>query len=176
MFCNPFLLDTAQRVSVLDMVISSLRDKTLENRQKGSKTLCGLLRCVLDPAETELEAFQKKFEKESTKPVGKVSRHAGVLGLVSMLQLHPYRLAAWGPRVSSAIFVMFTAEYGACSQVLAVVANHVNDPMPISGSVRTAFNEFWRTQKDNWPATKEMFAPGELDCVQDLLVSPHYFC
>ena len=105
-FCNPFLLDTAQRMSVLDMAISSLRDKTLENRQKGSKTLCGLLRCVLDPAETELEAFQKKFEKESTKPVGKVSRHAGVLGLVSMLQLHPYRLAVWGPRVSSAMFVI----------------------------------------------------------------------
>jgi len=47
--------------------------------------------------------------------------------------------------------------------------------MPISGSVRDAFNEFWRTQKDNWSATKEMFEAGELDCVQDLLVSPHYF-
>eukprot|EP00656_Telonema_subtile_P042173 TRINITY_DN4765_c0_g1_i1.p1 TRINITY_DN4765_c0_g1~~TRINITY_DN4765_c0_g1_i1.p1 ORF type:complete len:924 (-),score=222.32 TRINITY_DN4765_c0_g1_i1:154-2925(-) len=157
-FCNPFLLGDTQKAQLVLMTATALRDKTLENCRKASKTLSGLMRCLIHD-EAQLQEMQKKFEKESSKSVEKAAttKHAGVLGLIAMLQLHPYRLAEWGPRV------------------LTIISTHVSAPMPISGSVRDAFNEFWRTQKDNWAATKELFDAGELDCVQDLLVSPHYF-
>ena len=86
---------------MISLAVARLKDSTLENCHKACKTLSGLLRCALQGS-SQLEGLLSQFEKESAKSATKklAVRHAGVLGLVSMLHLHPYRLESWGARVS----------------------------------------------------------------------------
>lgn len=86
-----------------------------------------------------------------------IRRHAGVLGLSACVAAHPYEVPSVIP------------------DVLMDLGEHINDPQPISATVRATFSEFRRTHHDSWREHKEKFSDDQLALLTDLLVSPNYY-
>jgi len=86
-----------------------------------------------------------------------IMRHAGVLGLSSLVGACPYSVPDWLPAV------------------LVKLAMHISDPMPIKGTVKRCMSEFWRTHQDMWPVFKLQFDEYQLATLTELLVSPSYY-
>lgn len=86
-----------------------------------------------------------------------IKRHAGVLGLCAVVLSHPYGVTEW------------------MVPLLTVLAKHNDDPLPVSTSVKQCFRDFWKTQKDTWHISKQLFDQESLSIFTDLLISPNYY-
>jgi proteasome activator subunit 4 len=86
-----------------------------------------------------------------------VKRHAGVLGLSSLLQAFPYDVPEWMPGV------------------MVFLARYVSDPPPVSTTVKKVFGDFKRTHQDTWHEDQKQFSQEELEVLTDMLISPSYY-
>ncbi len=77
-------------------------------------------------------------------------RHAGVLGLSSLIQFEPFSVLEWMPAL------------------LERLAVHTSDPEPIKTSVLLFFTQFWSTHRDSWNLYSSMFDPALLDSLTEL--------
>lgn len=84
-------------------------------------------------------------------------RHGAALGLSALVRSNPYSVPSWMPAI------------------LVALSNCVNDPPPISTTVKSLFADFMRTHRDEWQDHKQAFTDHELEIVLDLLVSPSYY-
>lgn len=85
-------------------------------------------------------------------------RHAGVLGLSSLVTSHPYDVPAYLPRTLSRLSRF-----------------HLGDPRPIGEGVKHVLADFMRTHKDNWREFKQRFTAAELDDLAAATFAPTYF-
>ena len=86
-----------------------------------------------------------------------VRRHAGVLGYAAIVRAFPYTVPDW------------------MAEVVVTLARFATDPQPVKRSVQQCFSDFWRTQGDNWHATKQVFTSDQISDLTELLASPSYF-
>uniref|UniRef100_A0A6A7FWP5 Proteasome activator complex subunit 4A-like isoform X1 n=2 Tax=Hirondellea gigas TaxID=1518452 RepID=A0A6A7FWP5_9CRUS len=153
---------------ILEMVLDTLTDERLEVRTMAQQVLASLLHIafVQNPEEIK-NKFSKVLRKklrgswssksESWSSERMVTVHGAVLGLTSFVESAPYTIPSYMP------------------QVLCTLANYINLPQPIAGSIRDSLSHFRRTHHDNWQEHKQHFSPDQLDVLNDLLLSPSYY-
>lgn len=83
--------------------------------------------------------------------------HGAVLGLTAFAESAPYTVPSFLP------------------DVLCMLANYINLPQPIAGSIRDSLSNFRRTHHDNWQEHKQHFTTDQLDTLNELLLSPSYY-
>ncbi|OQV18206.1 Proteasome activator complex subunit 4 [Hypsibius exemplaris] len=150
---------------IAQLIQDRLLDEQIEVRQMAAVTLTGFIQCDFIPMS---QAFIRGFRQLATSVLPQdrssaeytqsvVKRHAGVLGLSACIAAHPYEVPPVIP------------------DILMDLGEHINDPPPISQSVRATFSEFRRTHHDSWREHKEKFSDDQLAVLTDLLVSPNYY-
>lgn len=178
------VLTRAQDAALLQIVESRLDDKQIEVQEVASEGLIGFVmtmptpqrRALADrllalastkvpkrvaaPADmtaatpAELDTY-KKYKTRSARAIRK--RHAGCLGVSSIVKAHPFDVPAYLP------------------SVLASLAQHVSDPAPIASTVKKTVGEFRRTHQDNWEQHKMAFSEQELQDILSVTAGGNYF-
>ncbi|PRP79808.1 proteasome (prosome, macropain) activator subunit 4b [Planoprotostelium fungivorum] len=134
-FNTRFECSEEQKERIVRLSIALLSDARLEVRELAKGTLSSILHGTNVPSE-----ISRKFVDMSRIRAGKssensndlIQRHAGTLGLCSIVLSHPYDISDSLPTI------------------LAELAGHMNDVSPIRESVRATFADFWRTHIDEW--------------------------
>ncbi|KAI8606761.1 hypothetical protein EDD21DRAFT_297702 [Dissophora ornata] len=175
-YTNLFSMDVDMMVKVMDAVSGMLLDPQIEVRQLAATTLSGIVRCSQRDAtqklilhfknlllSTPLPARNKRDRSspKETLPEGYsdalVTRHAGVLGLSSLLEAFPYDVPMWMP------------------EVMVFLSKYFSDPPPVSTTVKKVFGDFKRTHQDTWHEDQKQFSQDELEVLSDMLISPSYY-
>lgn len=156
---------------VTQIVLSLLEDERVEVREAGATIFGGLIHCEFIPFTEELRQtlFKKSNHviRKSRNPQNSmqvildsgdvVIRHAGILGLCSVVNAFPYEVPSFLPRL------------------LLLLSSHLNDPAPIPMTIKKTMNSFKRTHADDWSVHKEKFSEDELLELTNVLVSPTYY-
>ena len=103
------------------------------------------------------DKFNKLFKTNKNKSDWVIRRHAGVLGISSIILIYPHTLPSEVP------------------QLLYQLSSAVNGPMPIGGVAKQLFIDFVRTHTDEWPLFKTQFTEEQLDAVNQVSAAPTYF-
>ncbi|KAG0312267.1 hypothetical protein BGZ99_009606 [Dissophora globulifera] len=175
-YTNLFSMDVDMMVKVMDAVSEMLLDPQIEVRQLAATTLSGIVRCSQRDAtqklilhfkkpllSTQLPSRNKRDRNgpKEALPEGYsdalVKRHAGVLGLSSLLEAFPYDVPNWMP------------------EVMVFLSNYFSDPPPVSTTVKKVFGDFKRTHQDTWHEDQKRFSQEELEVLSDMLISPSYY-
>lgn len=116
-FKHLFLLQSSEVIRIMDVITNLLMDTQIEVRQLASVTLSGLVRCsqrdaihVLKDKYNSLvvnthipKRIQKSNGEKAPLPEGfqeaLLKKHAGVLGLSSLIDAFPYEVPKWMPEV-----------------------------------------------------------------------------
>lgn len=153
---------------MLRIAVRLLSDNQLEVRDAAAKTLVPMIR---DAPASVIEIIRDELvtnlNKRPVRPLNGMKqnlptdvlcqRHGATLGLGSMIMANPYDVPHWMP------------------SVLVILADCINDPQPISTSVKRIFADFMRTHRDEWQSHKLAFTEEQLERVSELLVSPSYY-
>ncbi|KAF9979719.1 hypothetical protein BGZ75_009303 [Mortierella antarctica] len=174
-YTNLFSMDVEMMVKVMDAVSGMLLDPQIEVRQLAASTLSGIVRCSQrDATQTLIKHFKdllrstplparRKRDRAGPKdssssssllPEGYsealVKRHAGVLGLSSLLEAFPYDIPKWMP------------------EVMVFLSAYFSDPPPVSTTVKKVFGDFKRTHQDTWHEDQKRFSQEELEVLSDI--------
>lgn len=155
---------------VTNTVLLLLTDERLEVREKAAEVLGGLVHCDFLHRK-KCDALLNQFRKNASGKLPQglrdanapdfdsalVVRHAGVLGLCAFVNAYPYDVPEFLP------------------DLLVSLGGHLNDPQPISVTVKKTLSNFRRTHHDNWQFHKLKFSDDQLVTLTDLLVSPNYY-
>ncbi|KAL7297989.1 hypothetical protein TKK_0008999 [Trichogramma kaykai] len=164
---NPLWISNCRKI-----VMTLIQDDQIQVREQAAKLLNGMLHYTLltDTKElldefkklgqTKLPSDKRPSTAEKTKNAIKL-RHAGILGMCAFIDAHPYDL----PEDFEVIFKELKA--------------HLNDPHPISKTIKKTMSDFKRTHCDGWTGYKKLYAmlneeQKEL-ILTDLAASPSYF-
>ncbi|KAG8177101.1 hypothetical protein JTE90_015245 [Oedothorax gibbosus] len=157
---------------VYEMVLKLLQDENIEVRESASEALCGFLHCeYFEISDDLLNLFKDKCRKKLEHKNATITsnglksfpaedlreRHAGVLGLCAIVNAFPYDVPQFLP------------------DILVLLGDHLNDPQPISTTIKKTLSSFRRTHHDNWRDHKLKFTDDQLAVITDLLVSPSYY-
>ncbi|KAG0049518.1 hypothetical protein BGZ83_005704 [Gryganskiella cystojenkinii] len=177
-YTNLFSMDVQMMVRVMDAVSSMLLDSQIEVRQLAATTLSGIVRCSQRDATQALFKHFRRLLRDTPLPARKkrdrttgapkesdpegysealIKRHAGVLGLSSLVEAFPYDVPEWMP------------------QVLVFLSGYFSDPPPVSTTVKKVFSDFKRTHQDTWHEDSKRFSQEELEVLSDMLISPSYY-
>jgi len=173
-FKHLFYISSEMKDKIIQLLADSLQDSRIEVRQLANETLSGIIRCSsresIEHLKTYFEGLLKeklpKKPKNSTikdlkeKPEYNrilIKRHAGVLGLSSLVQAFPYEIPKWLP------------------EVLCSIALCINNPSPIHPTVKKTYADFKRTHQDTWHEDIQKFTEEQLSIITDLLISPSYY-
>ncbi|KAJ1028660.1 hypothetical protein NDA16_001826 [Ustilago loliicola] len=147
-FQNLFYLSDATITSIVELLLELLTDKHLEVREMASTTLSGIVRCS---QRRLIKTLKNRFTKiVSTTKVPRrgeagydqqlITLHSGILGASALLAAFPYEVPDWMP-----------------SLIVETVAQHTDDPVPISTTVRKCAADFKRTHQDTWSEDQKKF-------------------
>ncbi len=169
-FMSLFSAEAKHHHRMREIVVNLISDSQIEVRSAAGATIVPLIR---DAPPEAVSAIREMFltviaETQPVRRNGRPSRapmspdvirrrHGAVLGLSSVVVSSPYTVPAWMPGV------------------LVALSNCINDPQPISTSVKSLFADFMRTHRDEWTEHKAAFTSEELEIVLELLVSPSYY-
>lgn len=156
---------------VRQIVLSLLDDERIEVREAGAIIFGGLIHCEFivftDKLRKTLVDKSNHVVKKRKNPQNEmqvildsndlVIRHAGILGLCSVVNAFPYEVPSFLPRL------------------LLSLSSHLNDPAPIPATIKKTMNSFKRTHADDWSIHKEKFSEDELLELTNVLVSPTYY-
>ncbi|ORX46182.1 hypothetical protein BCR36DRAFT_332117 [Piromyces finnis] len=173
-FKHLFYISSELKDKIINLLADTLQDSRIEVRQLANETLSGIIRCssresierLKDYFESLLkEKLPKKSKNGTIKDLKKnpeynrilIKRHAGVLGLSSLVQAFPYEIPKWLP------------------EVLCSIALCINNPSPIHPTVKKTYADFKRTHQDTWHEDIQKFNDEQLSILTDLLISPSYY-
>ncbi|EPQ28803.1 uncharacterized protein PFL1_03606 [Pseudozyma flocculosa PF-1] len=147
-FQNLFHLNDASIKQIIDLLLELLRDRHLEVREMAATTLSGIVRCsqrrlvkTLKQRFTRLVAATKLPKRGEADFDDKLlTLHSGILGATALLAAFPYEVPEWMP-----------------SLIVDTVAQHTDDPVPISTTVRRCAADFKRTHQDTWSEDQKKF-------------------
>ncbi|KAN0063131.1 Proteasome activator BLM10 [Thecaphora frezii] len=149
-FQNLFYLNEATIQRIIELLLELLRDKHLEMREMAATTLSGIVRCS---QRRLIQTLKRRFTKTVTDTVlpkrGQegyeeklLTLHSGILGATALLAAFPYEVPEWMPQL-----------------IVETVAQHTEDPVPISTTVRRCAADFKRTHQDTWSEDQKKFGP-----------------
>ncbi|CDS82081.1 related to BLM10-proteasome activator subunit [Sporisorium scitamineum] len=147
-FQNLFYLDEKLVNSIVELLLELLSDKHLEVREMSATTLSGIVRCS---QRRLIKTLKNRFTKVVTTTLvprrGEaeydqqlLKLHSGILGASALLAAFPYDVPDWMP-----------------SLIVETVAQHTDDPVPISTTVRKCAADFKRTHQDTWSEDQHKF-------------------
>eukprot|EP00761_Pharyngomonas_kirbyi_P010507 gb/GECH01010527.1/.p1 GENE.gb/GECH01010527.1/~~gb/GECH01010527.1/.p1 ORF type:complete len:1763 (+),score=293.08 gb/GECH01010527.1/:1-5289(+) len=145
-----------QSQMVKDWMLDLLQDQQVEVRRAAAPALASYLKISDSSIISEFRTIFEKWAKLK-KEKNKLKKHAGVLGLGSIVLAHPYDIPSFMP------------------DVLVRLAQHVDDGEPIKTTVHSTFSEFWKSHQDTWHIDKEKFTSEQLHKLTELIVSPTYY-
>ncbi|SPO23145.1 related to BLM10 - proteasome activator subunit [Ustilago trichophora] len=147
-FQNLFYLNEKLINSIVELLLELLSDKHLEVREMAATTLSGIVRCS---QRRLIKTLKNRFTKTvATTMVPRrgeaeydqllLKLHSGILGASALLAAFPYEVPDWMP-----------------SLIVETVAQHTDDPVPISTTVRKCAADFKRTHQDTWSEDQHKF-------------------
>ena len=147
-FQNLFYLDEKLVNSIVELLLELLSDKHLEVREMAATTLSGIVRCS---QRRLIKTLKHKFTKivaatmvprrgDARYDQQLLTLHSGILGASALLAAFPYEVPDWMP-----------------SLIVDTVAQHTDDPVPISTTVRKCAADFKRTHQDTWSEDQHKF-------------------
>ncbi|CAG2066464.1 unnamed protein product, partial [Timema podura] len=110
-----------------------------------------------EKARTKLKKKIKNKVVDSTGIELLKVRHAGILGLCAFINAYPYDVPEFMP------------------EVFLILGQHLNDPQPISSTIRKTLGDFKRTHHDNWEHHSLKFTEEQLAVLTDLTIPPSYY-
>ncbi|KAL0213429.1 hypothetical protein RCL1_007055 [Eukaryota sp. TZLM3-RCL] len=143
-----------------DFIVSCLFDSNAEVRNYCSEILSSLHRFADNDVTT---SHLKQFQEWAATPLDKstkssiVVRHAGCLGLASMILAFPYEIPSFLPNV------------------IVSFAKHSPDPDPIGSLVRSTIRSFWKTHFEQWGEHEQRFSEEELVILKGCIVSQSHY-
>ena len=158
-------LNSNEISEIVEFVVALLSDQQVEVRELAKEALVSLF-----TGNETGKNFVEKFENLASLPIPSrnkrnlssniqnqeelkkniVPRHAGILGLSSLVLSNPYSLPSWLPAV------------------IILVGDHLRDPSPISDSVKKTISEFFRTHQDNWDHYSSLLTSEQLNSIMEL--------
>ena len=163
-FNHRFCLSDENHKRIHEICIKLLADSQVEVRELASIALSSvLIGCDEEYLTKLVERFTKaarvKLNANEEKNKNRMNvKHGGVLGLCSIMRMYPYNVPSF------------------LVPVMLEIANHNDDPTSISGTVRTAMKDFWRTHQEMWHVYKlEVFTVEQVQTLEELLISPSYY-
>ncbi|PWZ00606.1 hypothetical protein BCV70DRAFT_199880 [Testicularia cyperi] len=147
-FQNLFYLDESLVRSITELLLELLRDRHLEVREMAATTLSGIVRCS---QRRMIKTLKDRFTRTVVRTVlpkrgttdydeQLLTLHSGILGASALLAAFPYEVPEWMP-----------------SLIVDTVAQHTDDPVPISTTVRKCAADFKRTHQDTWSEDQHKF-------------------
>ncbi|SNX83239.1 related to BLM10 - proteasome activator subunit [Melanopsichium pennsylvanicum] len=147
-FQNLFYLNEKLINSIVELLLGLLSDKHLEVREMAATTLSGIVRCSQRQL---IKTLKNRFTKtvattlvprrgETGYDQQLLTLHSGILGASALLAAFPYEVPDWMP-----------------SLIVETVAQHTDDPVPISTTVRKCAADFKRTHQDTWSEDQHKF-------------------
>lgn len=173
-FKHLFYISSEMKDKIINLLAQTLQDSRIEVRQLANETLSGIIRCSSRESIEHLKNYFEELLKEKLPKKSKdgtikdlkekpeynkilIKRHAGVLGLSSLVQAFPYEIPKWLP------------------EVLCSIALCINNPSPIHATVKKTCADFKRTHQDSWHEDIQKFTDDQLSILTDLLISPSYY-
>ena len=134
-----------------------LKDPQAEVRKSATAALPSIFRICNHEERSHFSSLYLSWSNDAEAVVRRKSvsepltlRHAGVLGLSSLIQYEPFSVLEWMPAL------------------LERLAVHTSDPEPIKTSALLFFSQFWTTHRDSWNLYTAMFNPALLDTLMEL--------
>ena len=153
--------------AIFVQLIGMLQDPQVDIRARAALALTSILKCGQKWAVPWMKAqFEKLLAGPPLRARGGarpftndavLKRHAGVLGMASLIQAFPYTVPEWLP------------------SGLMDLTPYIGDVMPIQSSVRLIFREFKRTHQDSWAEDQAHFTAEQLEVLSGLLIAPTYY-
>ncbi|XP_065205973.1 proteasome activator complex subunit 4-like isoform X2 [Planococcus citri] len=159
-FHNVFIISTRQEwiTRILIILGTLLEDDRCEVRQKAGEVISGFIHYNIIK---ETQELLDKFKKMRKKPLNKKSniniRHAGVIGLCSFINAHPYTVPPEVP------------------ELFVEIGDHLGDPEPIPSTIRKTLGNFKRTHYADWNFLKTQFTADQMDVFIDISVPPNHY-
>ncbi|KAJ1523444.1 hypothetical protein ONE63_001302 [Megalurothrips usitatus] len=147
---------------VIDLVVHRLDDAWVEVQHKAGEVLSGMLHCHFIPNPLELmEMFKTKasvrLSRKSPDPTKLRTRHAAIIGLCAFVRAFPYDVPEFVP------------------EVIGLLGNHLNDPHPISKTIRDTLSSFQRTHISQWHEHRRCFTEEQLNALSDMVLPPSHY-
>ncbi|KAF8527908.1 ARM repeat-containing protein [Hysterangium stoloniferum] len=155
----------ASMTKMMDVLMQCLEDENLEVREMAAKTLSSVLRSsqrhrILPLKEqfvgivrrARLPSRQAPTYAETLKKL-----HAGILGIVALIDAYPYTVAPWMPSL--------------CEEL----APHATDPPPIAQTIRRCAADFKKTHQDMWHIDQHQFNEDQLQGLSTMLSGNSYY-
>ncbi|KDN43334.1 hypothetical protein K437DRAFT_274941 [Tilletiaria anomala UBC 951] len=157
-FQNLFYLDPPLMQDIIELLFGLLTDPHLEVREMAATTLSGIVRCSQRKLIKRLKdrftaiVLETRLPKRTSPEFGSklVKLHSGLLGATALISAFPYEIPPWMPA-----FICDT------------VAQHAEDPVPISTTIRKCAADFKRTHQDTWEQDSKKFSAEQLQEVTD---------
>ncbi|KAL0238527.1 hypothetical protein GEMRC1_013000 [Eukaryota sp. GEM-RC1] len=117
---------------------------------------------VFSDTETSL-SHHKQFRAWASVKIDKqdrstlIKRHAGCLGLASIILAFPYEVPEFLPGT------------------IVTLARHAPDPDPIGLLVRKIIRDFWKTHYEQWDVHEKHFTEEELTILKGCIVSQAHY-
>jgi proteasome activator subunit 4 len=134
-----------------------LKDPLAEVRKSAAAALPSIFRICNHEERSHFSSLYLTWSNDAEAIVRRKStsepltlRHAGVLGLSSLIQYEPFSVLEWMPAL------------------LERLAVHTSDPEPIKTSALLFFSQFWTTHRDSWNLYTPLFNPALLDTLMEL--------
>lgn len=150
---------------MVDVILQCLEDENLEVREMAAKTLSSVLRSSQRHRILPLKARFVRTVRQTRLPRRRDARypdalkklHAGILGMVALIDAHPYNVTPWMPSL--------------CEEL----APHASDPPPIAQTIRRCAADFKKTHQDMWHLDQDQFTDDQLQALSTMLSGNSYY-
>ena len=176
---HQFLLHPAQSSAILNRIIALLMDERREVQEKAQSILSQLiypmeLNVAAELTQTYLDqaagTITSKRRKKASSSIGELSAEATakrnqtqqkcVRFLSALVRAYPYEVPSYVPKTLAVL-----------SRLL-----HSSISSTLQETIRKTVSDFKRTHQDEWDVNhRHRFSPEELDALNDVLSSPHYY-
>ena len=179
---HKFLFSKDQEETVLSIAISLLADDRREVSSAATSTLTGILTMLPQEA---LEKLASKYIKIANKSLKKKKRKVAQEISTEESQIVATKEKERATRQQKSVFVLCAIVMGRpydvpsyVPEALAALSKHSFEQRASLGVrevVRMVFSEFKKTHTDNWVAHRKQFTQEQLEAMEDVVSTPHYY-
>ncbi|KAF2076017.1 hypothetical protein CYY_002677 [Polysphondylium violaceum] len=154
-FNHSFYLNQNQIDTIIDMVLTQIKDSQIEVREHAKTTLASILISYKNPKTIET-LISNSIKNLKDPKITNNEKHSNILILSAIILSSPYSIPQYFPQVL---------------EQLAIHANAGNFRSTASATI----SEFWRTHKDSWEEDIVAFNDDQIESMRSTIVSPSYF-
>jgi len=180
---HKFLFSQEQAENSLSIAISLLSDDRREVSNAATSALTGILAIMPQSALEELVAKYIRIANKSVKKKKKKTADAGMTEEEAEERATKENQRA--KRQQRSVFVLCAVVMGRpydtppyIPEALAALSKHSFEQrasMGVRDEVKRVCSEFKRTHTDNWEAHKKQFTQEQLEALEDVVSTPHYY-